>query len=81
MGVKCFVFLSSIKVNGEGTQIGRSFCADNMPSPQDPYRISKLEAELGLMEIAAKTGMEVVIIRPPLVYGPGGRANFLSMMP
>ena len=52
-----------------------------MPSPQDPYRISKLEAELGLMEIAAKTGMEVVIIRPPLVYGPGGRANFLSMMP
>lgn len=80
MGVKRFVFLSSIKVNGESTQIGKPFCADDMPAPQDPYGISKLEAELGLMEIATKTGMEVVIIRPPLVYGPGVRANFLSMM-
>ena len=80
MGVKRFVFLSSIKVNGESTQIGKPFCADDLPAPQDTYGISKLEAELGLMEISANTGMEVAIIRPPLVYGPGMRANFLSMM-
>lgn len=80
MGVRRFVFLSSIKVNGESTQIGKPFCADDMPAPQDPYGISKLEAEQGLMEIAARTGMEVTIIRPPLVYGPGVGANFLSMM-
>jgi nucleoside-diphosphate-sugar epimerase len=79
-GVKRFVFLSSIKVNGECTQSGRPFCADDKPGAQDPYAISKLEGELGLMEIAANTGMEVTIIRPPLVYGPGVRANFLSMM-
>lgn len=80
MGVKRFVFLSSIKANGESTQIGKPFCADDVAAPQDPYGISKLEAEQGLMELAAKTGMEVVVIRPPLVYGPGVKANFMRMM-
>lgn len=79
-GVKRFVFLSSIKVNGESTEIGKPFCAVDIPGPQGPYGISKLEAEQGLTEIAAQTGMEVVIIRPPLVYGPGVKANFLRMM-
>lgn len=80
LGVKRFVFLSSIKVNGEFTEIGKPFCADEMPDPQDPYSISKLEAEQGLIEIAKQTGMEVAIIRPPLVYGPGVKGNFLSMI-
>lgn len=79
-GVKRFVFLSSIKVNGESTEIGKPFCADDTPVPQDPYGISKFEAEQGLMEIAAETDIKVVIIRPPLVYGPGVKANFLRMM-
>ncbi len=79
-GVKRFVFLSSIKVNGESTALGKPFYADDAPAPADPYGISKHEAETGLLEIAAQTGMEVVIVRPPLVYGPGVRANFLTMM-
>lgn len=79
-GVKRFIFLSSIKVNGEGTAPGTSYKADNVPAPVDPYGISKLEAELGLRALAAETGMDVVIIRPVLVYGPGVKANFLSMM-
>jgi len=79
-GVKRFVFLSSIKVNGEFTKIGCPFTADDAPSPQDPYGISKYEAELLLRKIASETGMEVVIIRPPLIYGPGVKANFESMM-
>ncbi len=78
-GVKRFVFLSSVKVNGEFTQPGQPFRADQA-APQDPYGISKWEAEQGLREIAARTGMEVVIIRPPLVYGPSVKANFLTMM-
>jgi nucleoside-diphosphate-sugar epimerase len=78
-GVKRFAFLSSVKVNGEFTQHGKPFTS-HQAAPQDPYGISKWEAELGLREIAAKTGMEVVIIRPPLVYGPGVKANFLTMM-
>ncbi len=79
-GIKRFVFLSSIKVNGEWTAKGQSFRADDATAPKDPYGISKHEAELGLRAIAAQTGMEVVIVRPPLVYGPGVRANFLTMM-
>ena len=78
-GVKRFIFLSSVKVNGEATQPGQFFTADDAPSPQDPYGISKMEAVEGLREIAARTGMEVVIIRPPLVYGPGVKANFQAM--
>jgi nucleoside-diphosphate-sugar epimerase len=79
-GVKRFVFLSSIKVNGEFTEVGTPFTADDEPAPQDPYGISKHEAEQLLCEISDNTGMEVVIIRPPLVYGPGVKANFKSMM-
>lgn len=79
-GVKRFIYISSIKVNGEGTEHGMAYSADDVPAPIDPYGISKLEAEQGLKVLAADTGMEVVIIRPVLVYGPGVKANFLSMM-
>jgi len=79
-GVRRFVFISSIKVNGEATKLGIPFSADDIPAPLDPYGVSKMEAEQGLREIAAQTGMEVVIIRPPLVYGPGVKANFRAMM-
>jgi nucleoside-diphosphate-sugar epimerase len=79
-GVKRFIYISSIKVNGEGTPPGTAYSADDVPAPIDPYGISKLEAEQGLKVLAADTGMEVVIIRPVLVYGPGVKANFLSMM-
>lgn len=79
-GVKRFVFVSSIKVNGEQTMPGAPFQADDAPAPVDPYGVSKLEAEQGLRRLAAETGLEVVIIRPPLVYGPGVKANFLRMM-
>jgi nucleoside-diphosphate-sugar epimerase len=79
-GVKRFIFISSIKVNGESSVPGIPFKFDDLPAPVDPYGISKLEAEEALRQISLETGMEVVIIRPPLVYGPGVRANFLSMM-
>jgi nucleoside-diphosphate-sugar epimerase len=79
-GVKRFVYLSSVKVNGESTKFGQPFKADDAPAPADPYGISKHEAEEALYEIASETGMEVVVIRPPLVYGPGVKANFESMM-
>lgn len=79
-GVRRFVYLSSIKVNGEFTQEGRPFTADDVPAPEDPYGVSKHEAEKLLRQIATETGMEVVIIRPPLGYGPGVKANFESMM-
>ncbi len=79
-GVKRFIFVSSIKVNGESTASGRPFCADSFASPQDPYAQSKHEAEEALWSIAAETGMEVVIIRPPLVYGHGVKGNFGAMM-
>ena len=79
-GVRRFIFISSIKVNGERTASGAPYLADAQPAPADPYGISKMEAEQGLRALAAETGMEVVIIRPVLVYGPGVKANFLSMM-
>ena len=79
-GVKRFVFLSSIKVNGEMTRLGHLFTPDDVHVPDDPYGLSKYEAEQGLLALAQETGMEVVIIRPPLVYGPGVKANFASMM-
>lgn len=79
-GVKRLVFVSSIKVNAESTKDRGPFEADESPSPKDPYGISKFEAELGLREIARETGMEVVIIRPPLVYGPGVKGNFANMV-
>lgn len=79
-GVTRFVFISSVKVNGESTAIGRFFVHDDPPNPEDAYGISKAEAEAGLKKIAQQTGMEVVIIRPPLVYGPGVKANFAAML-
>lgn len=79
-GARRFVFLSSIKVNGETTARETPFQAGDVPLPEDAYGISKLEAEQGLMRLAAETGMEVVIIRPPLVYGPGVKGNFASMI-
>ena len=80
LGVKRFVFVSSVKVNGELTERDMPFQADDIPNPLDPYGVSKLEAEIGLMRLAKETGMEVVIVRPPLIYGPGVKANFLSMI-
>jgi nucleoside-diphosphate-sugar epimerase len=79
-GVRRFVFISSIKVNGEETLVDRPFRADDVPAPVDPYGISKKEAEDALLAIGRETGMEIVIIRPPLVYGPGVKANFSRMM-
>jgi len=79
-GVKRFIFISSIKVNGESTEPDFPFRPDEKFVPTDPYGLSKYEAEVGLRELAEKTSMEVVIIRPPLVYGPGVKANFASMM-
>lgn len=75
-GVSRLVFLSSVKVNGEA---GR-FTEASAPAPADPYGISKLEAEVGLSRIADRTGLEVVVVRPPLVYGPGVKANFHALM-
>ena len=79
-GLRRFIFISSIKVNGESTSAGRYFCPFDAPAPEDPYGISKMEAERGLMQLASETGMEVVIIRPPLVYGPGVKGNFASLI-
>ncbi|MFM2036224.1 MAG: hypothetical protein RL459_1489 [Pseudomonadota bacterium] len=79
-GVKRFVFISSVKANGESTQPGRAFTETDAPNPQDAYGQSKHEAEQGLRQLSADTGMEVVIIRPPLVYGPGVKANFAALM-
>lgn len=79
-GVRRFIYISSIKVNGEGSLQGRVYAADDLPAPEDAYGISKAEAESGLLQLAGETGMEVTIIRPPLVYGPGVKGNFLSLM-
>lgn len=79
-GVKRLIFISTIKVNGEATVSGELFQADDLPAPEDAYGLSKLEAEQGLKLLAAETGMEVVIIRPPLVYGSGVKGNFGSMI-
>lgn len=78
-GVKRFVFISSVKVNGEET--GRKpFSACDLPAPSDSYGVSKMEAEQALRDLAESSGLEVVIVRPPLVYGPGVRANFFRLM-
>ena len=79
-GVRRFVFVSSVKVNGEYTAAGHLFTAADNAAPQDPYGISKMEAERGLRQIGEETDMEVVIVRPPLIYGPGVKANFASLM-
>ncbi len=79
-GVKRFIFISSIKVNGESTTPGELYTADDQPNPVDPYGFSKWESEIGLCRLVKESGLEVVIIRPPLVYGPGVKANFRRMM-
>lgn len=79
-GARRFIFLSSVKVNGEATVPGRPFTATDQPAPVGPYALSKYEAEVGLRRIGEETGLEVVIIRTPLVYGPGVKANFRSIM-
>lgn len=80
MGVRRFVFVSSVKVNGEVTNPGVAFREEDMPAPEDPYGISKAEAEAGLFALSRETDMEVVVVRPPLVYGPGVKANFETMV-
>lgn len=79
-GVKRFIFLSSIKVNGESTSNRSPFTAFDKRSPEDAYGVSKSEAEEQLLALGRETGMEIVIIRPPLVYGEGVKANFASLM-
>lgn len=79
-GIRRFVFISSIKVNGEVTGPGQRFRAEDVPHPADAYALTKYEAEQALLALAGQTGMEVVIIRPPLVYGPGVKGNFASLM-
>ena len=78
-GVRRLIFISSIKVNGEKTE-GQDFTENDDPAPQDPYGISKFEAEQKLQQIAGRTGLEVVILRPPLMYGPLVKANFYQLM-
>lgn len=80
-GVRRFIFLSTVKVNGEDSLIDTPPMSESgSPSPKDPYAISKYEAEVGLADIAKRTGMEIVIIRPPLVYGPDVKANFRALL-
>lgn len=79
-GVKRFIYISSIKVNGESTAFGRAFSADDTPRPLDAYGISKHEAEQQLLKLGHSGAIEVVIIRPVLIYGPGVGANFQQMM-
>ncbi|WP_099866386.1 NAD-dependent epimerase/dehydratase family protein [Pararhizobium haloflavum] len=79
-GVSRFLFISTIKVNGERTEKDAAFGPDDAPRPLDPYAVSKWEAEQGLREIAARTGMQAVVVRPPLVYGAGVRGNLDAMM-
>ena len=78
-GVRRFIYLSSIKVNGEGGDL-RAYRANDAPAPHDPYGRSKWEAEVALRDVCTSHGMEFVIIRPPLVYGPGVRANFKRLL-
>lgn len=80
LGVQRVVYLSSIKVNGENTEPFAPFRETDSPNPQDPYGISKLEGEVALKNVASETGLEVVIVRPPLVYGPHVRGNVATML-
>ena len=79
-GVKRIILMSSVKVNGESTTIDSPFTSQNTPNPQDPYGRSKTQAEQALWEVSSTSGLEGVVIRPPLVYGPGVRANFASLI-
>ena len=77
-GVRRFVYLSTIKVNGEESQV--PFTEQDAPNPQDPYGISKWEAEQVLAAVSSETGLEIVVVRSPLVYGPGVGGNFLQLL-
>ena len=79
-GIRRFIFLSSVKVHGEQTRAATPFTSEDALFPEDAYALSKYEAEQALQEISAKTGLEIVIIRPPLVYGPGVKGNFLTLL-
>lgn len=79
-GVRRLIYVSSIKVNGEETRDGQKFSGADTPAPQDPYAVSKWQAEQALHRVAGETGLEVVIVRPPLVYGPGVKGNFVQML-
>jgi len=79
-GVKRLVYVSSVKVNGEQTTVNRPFTESDEPDPRDPYGMSKWRAEQDLQRIARESGLEVVIVRPPLVYGPGVKGNFISLL-
>ncbi|MEB0139892.1 MULTISPECIES: NAD-dependent epimerase/dehydratase family protein [unclassified Undibacterium] len=79
-GVRHFIFISSVKVNGEVTAAGSAFRETDTPQASDPYGVSKCEAETALLALAASSSMAITIIRPPLIYGPGVKANFLSML-
>jgi len=78
-GVKRFIYISSIKVLGESTKLNQAFKSEDLFNPQDDYSRSKAEAEEGLKNIGEKYGMEIVIIRPPLIYGKGVKGNFASL--
>ena len=80
VGVRRLVYLSSIKVNGEQTLLGEPFLFSDTPAPRDAYGTSKWEAEQALWEISAKTGLEIVVVRPPLVYGPGVKGNLARLL-
>jgi nucleoside-diphosphate-sugar epimerase len=77
--IRKFIYLSSVKVNGEWTE-GRAYAASDEPHPQDAYAVSKWLGERYLMEFAAKVPMHAIVIRSPLVYGPGVQANFLRLL-
>lgn len=79
-GIRRLVYVSSIKVNGEGTSGPQGYSECDVPAPEDAYGISKWEAEQALHRVAQETGLEVVVVRPPLVYGPGVKGNFISLL-
>ena len=78
--VKRFIFISSIKVNGEETMLNGVFKPDDSPRPLEPYSVSKYETEKALLSFALRTQLEVIIIRPPLVYGPSAKGNFATLL-
>ena len=80
LGVRRLVYLSSIKVNGEQTAPGSPFLFSDAPAPEDPYGLSKFEAEQALWAVSAQTGLQVVVVRPPLVYGPWVKGNLLRLL-
>ena len=79
-GVTRFIYISSIKVNGETSGTNSPFRAEDTPNPMDDYSLSKYEAEEALRRLAIESGLEIVIIRPPLIYGPGVKGNFRAML-